>query len=1304
MGNISKITLSLTIILLVILGTFHIIPSAESASADERANKKWTFMVYLDADNNLENPYGHSDLNEMKAVGSDADLNIVVLWDGRGSGDGELYYVTDGGADTFPTSDANIPEEPDMADPDTLDSFLDWAITNYPADHYALSIWDHGSGIFRRGDEEGITKGFCNDEHGGGEIELWELNDVLANAKTTAGKNIDVVGFDVCYLGYMETHYQMMPYVDYGIASEATEPGDGWDYQTPLAALANDPDMAPGDFASEIVTAFVNEYSSSITQAAVDLAYLNNSFLPVFEDFSLKLTNYMYHYVDQIESARSGAQTCGQGNARDLYDFTKNIQQTGSLPAPLRNAASAVMGEWASTVIEEGQKGYSGAKGMLVYFPTGGPSSTYTSKIDMAATNWDEFLVEYDNPQLRYDMNAEVFDEDGDGHGDDVKITVSDFIGGFGEGAQISVDSALIGTTDENGIIYHYDLSKGPHSVMGDMSGYVMNGEFTIVNRPPTALAVTPGPVKAGESIHFDGTLSSDPDNDLLSYMWTFGDGGGSPSPEPEHTYEDDGIFNVSLIVVDTDSVESAPFRFDMIVENLPPLAEAGDDVESVEDEIVYFDGSESWDTPMDLAGLLYKWDFGDGSSSEWLQTPLVNHTYSNSNPLNNSNIYTVQLVVKDDNDNTSRDQLEVTVDNVAPVANAGTDLITYEDDPITLYGGNSSDTISDMDGLVYQWDLDDADGLNFTDGAGITMEHTFTESGRYTATLRVTDDNQEISEDELVITVRNIIPAAEMPFDHVNVTEDELIYLDGSMSTDSVSDMGTLNYTWALENGEEMTGINSNISFTDPGIYNITLTVTDDDGDLDTCEISVSVANAPPVAVLHNVKDSDEDGTVIFNASGSTDTSNDLLSLRYIWDLDYDGKDFTEDQTTAASTLEHVFTSSGEKNVMVKVVDNNGAFDTVSVRFNVLNVEPRSIINLSSFDLKEDDTLFIDGSNSFDSASDVDTLIFEWKINDQVIDRGKNRTLKYTFTKSGEYMITLEVRDDDGAVDISQRKIEVVADPADDFKNILLSPSFSNMGIFIYLAVAAIIFVLIVLLVIRRKRKSSRGSTPAEEKEPDDVLEIPVQTPQERKREYEKLYGNKKTAKTKKEYSANDLSYFDDKPRKDQKNDNAFMVDRNPADLGIDGTSETEPDEIATSPVIIGDVTTGKRIKGYSSKTKKLRDLRLERKKRKDSKKAVSPDRTIDSEFEEFFKFLDDHSGKEDIPTLAPVDETEDDDKADDDKADDDGDNDLMVLEWDEEGSDDYRDDASDDNDDNDDDDNDDDDDDDSSNDLQDW
>ena len=1254
------IYLSFLLLLLLLLNPlFPILFRAKSSVTVVRDNKKWTFMVYLDADNNLES-YGHSDLNEMKAVGSDPNINIVVLWDGRGNGDGELYYVKAGSVDTFPVSDAGIADEPAMSDPDTLDSFLQWAITNYPADHYALSIWDHGSGIFRGSGEGELTKGFCNDEHGGGgEIELWELNDVLQNAKLAAGKKIDVVGFDVCSLGYVETHYQIIPYVDYGIASEASEPGDGWDYETPLAALAGDPNMASGDLASEIVSAYIDEYSSYITQSALDLSQLNHSFMPKLDDLSEKLTNYMYHYENQIKDARSDAQNCGRTNARDLYDFAKGIQQDGSLPAPLRNSATALLNEFGNTVIEEGQKSYPGAKGIMIYFPNDGPSSTYTSKIDMASSKWDEFLVEYNDPQLRYEMTIEVFDEDGDEHEDDVLITVKDFIGGVGDDSEIRIDGRLVGTTDGTGKLYYYNSSKGTHTVLGTNGGFEMFGQFTIANRPPIALAVLPDPVKAGEEVHFNSSLSSDPDDDLLSYMWNFGDGGGSAQANPDHVFEDDGVFTVSLIVIDTDSVESAPFSFDMVIENLPPIADAGEDVEAVEDETISFDGSMSFDTPADKAGILYQWDFGDDTVFDWTNSTFINHSYSNSDPVGISKVYIVELTVKDDDGITSTDIMNVTVSNVPPTANAGEESVALEDEVFTLSGANSTDTASDMNNLTYLWDLNESDGVNFTDHNGMIITCSFSDRGTYIATLRVIDDNGEYSDANVKIRIINVRPSAIMPYDNLSVSEDEIIYLNGSLSTDSTSDMETLYYAWEVDNGIELDGVVTNITFTDPGIYNITLTVTDDDGDFDTTTVSFNVTNVQPVARLADVGEVKEGEVVVFNASGSHDTQSDMRRLRYLWDLDYDGRDFSEDITNNSYMVEHTYTTSGERKVMMKVVDDNEAFDTTIITFSVLNVKPEAILNITSTTITTGDTLLFDGSLSNDSENDKNALKFTWFIDDLVVARG-NRTFSHTFSKSGDYLVRLEVQDDDGAVDFIEIEI-TVNDPPDD-------ALFSMRGIFIYIGAALLFFILIVFIVIGKRRKKRALPDDAN----DSIGEQPAApqlSEEEKKREYERLYGKGAPERSGgKADKTTDRTYVaeDDNPFM-LENDAPVKTKRDTAGIGKRNKDRFSEEEISVSEFLLKDepvpIRAGKKGRSkkneHSSRTKRLKALRAARKRSKGKKRPVASSKDNDK-FSELIQLLDEVAVESELETLVPADEEEGDLPEE-----------KMELEWEEDDSD---------------------------------
>src|SRR6185295_18086225 len=74
-------------------------------------------------------------------------------------------------------------------------------------------------------------------------------------------------------------------------------------------------------------------------------------------------------------------------------------------------------------------------------------------------------------------------------------------------------------------------------------------------NSAPTADADGPYSGGVGANISFDGTGSSDPDGDVLTFAWDFGDGGTGTGATPVHAYATDGVFNVSLRVTDPDGL-----------------------------------------------------------------------------------------------------------------------------------------------------------------------------------------------------------------------------------------------------------------------------------------------------------------------------------------------------------------------------------------------------------------------------------------------------------------------------------------------------------------------------------------------------------------------------------------------------------------------------------------------------------------------------------------------------------------------------------------------------------------------------
>ena len=112
---------------------------------------KWTVMVYMSGDNNLED-YIVKDLElELAGAGSNADVQIVALAD-RGPGydksrgdwqTTKLYHVTPGMTADSASAVADWGER-DMGDKQTLTDFVSWSKANYPADHYALYFWGHG--------------------------------------------------------------------------------------------------------------------------------------------------------------------------------------------------------------------------------------------------------------------------------------------------------------------------------------------------------------------------------------------------------------------------------------------------------------------------------------------------------------------------------------------------------------------------------------------------------------------------------------------------------------------------------------------------------------------------------------------------------------------------------------------------------------------------------------------------------------------------------------------------------------------------------------------------------------------------------------------------------------------------------------------------------------------------------------------------------------------------------------------------------------------------------------------------------
>ncbi len=387
------------------------IQAAVDATASE-FEVDWLFMVYLDADNNLESA-GIDDMNEMEVAGSTDDVAIVVQMDraerdyaddttnGNWTGTKRLYVTQD--TDQLIINSPVIEDlgEVNMGDPATLTSFIEWAVANYPAQHYALVLWNHGSGWRGRDSDGEAVKSICVDDESGDELTMTELRSALNAANLSTGKTLDIVGFDACLMQMVEVAYQVMgsasrPLVDITVGSEETEPGDGWDYAATLTALTADPTMTPAELGTQIVNDYVISYSSSwdITQSAVDLDYME-ALATAVDSFAVAMTNAPGDWT-AISTARSSAQEYYYYYYIDLYHFAQLVNQDATISQAVRDAASDVMTAITNAVIAEGHTASVGnSHGLSIYYPE--TSANYYSdyETDVLFTNdthWDEFL------------------------------------------------------------------------------------------------------------------------------------------------------------------------------------------------------------------------------------------------------------------------------------------------------------------------------------------------------------------------------------------------------------------------------------------------------------------------------------------------------------------------------------------------------------------------------------------------------------------------------------------------------------------------------------------------------------------------------------------------------------------------------------------------------------------------------------------------------------------------------------------------------------------------------------------------
>ncbi len=534
----------------------------------------------------------------------------------------------------------------------------------------------------------------------------------------------------------------------------------------------------------------------------------------------------------------------------------------------------------------------------------------------------------------------------------------------------------------------------GAYQVKLLVSDGVLNGQttqsFTTENRPPVAagVAVNPSTITVGTVAHLDGTRSTDPDGDPLTYAWSFlsrppGSSAtlaNAATINPAFFADRPGTYAVRLVVSDGSST-SAPATITITTGNTPPVADAGPNRTALVGATVTLDASRSTDVDGDRLAYLWTLQSSPTGSAAALSDPAaLQPTLAIDLP----GTYILSLVVNDGVANSAAAAVVINTGNTGPVASAGRDRTAAVFQTVTLDGSGSTDVNGDQ--LTFSWTVvsKPTGSAAALDDAGLVRPKLVVDQpGNYLVRLVVNDQSISSTPAFVTISTANSVPVADGGPDQ-RAGAGQLVRLDGSGSTDA--DGNRLHYRWALigRPAGSTTALSDTIAIrpsllTDrPGTYVVQLIVDDGLAVSAPATVRITTGRVAPLADAGVDQTVLAGSTVLLTGAGSSDPDGD--SLTYRWTLTY--RPAASGATlTNATSIGPSFVADAPGLYIVELIVDNGqessAPDTVVV--STTNSAPVAIATFTPANPPANALVTLDGTQSHDA--DGQAVTYRWAL-----------------------------------------------------------------------------------------------------------------------------------------------------------------------------------------------------------------------------------------------------------------------------------------------------------------------------------
>ncbi len=560
---------------------------------------------------------------------------------------------------------------------------------------------------------------------------------------------------------------------------------------------------------------------------------------------------------------------------------------------------------------------------------------------------------------------------------------------------------------EAGGVMYDWDFGDGNTSTDQNPTHEYAPGDYTITlnvedvngctNQISQDITYYPTPDIAfdvsdpigcgGHSVTF--TNNSQPLTNDYDVEWDFGDGNTSTENSPTNVYDTEGSYDVSLTITSSTGCTGTE-TFSSIEIQSGPLIGFDFSDPCIVGPISFTNNTTASGAPITNTS----WNFGDGSTSSEISPT---HEYATPGS------YDVTLVVSDSEGCTTT--LEQTVNYFPPSVINTAPSVTEGCEPLTVSFTNTSAPFT-ADYTV-NWDF--GDGNTSTDFA---PTHTYDTPGTYTVSIGISPPGAACTSEEVYNNLITVRAAPEVDFSFSDLCEFGPIDFTGNITQGSGS---ITNIVWNFGDGNSSTQQSPTHNYSAPGIYTVTLDVTDEFGCADNFSETIEYFPSP-VTNVSFAPEGCTPHTAVF--------TNNSEPLNIGYNIEWD---FGDGNTSIQTSPTHLYDTPGTYTVTLTMTSPSGCV-TEEIYTDAIFVQAGPV---AAFDFSDPCELgpitFTNNTTQGDGA----ITSTEWDFGDG--NGSSDNSPVHEYAAPGTYTVTLDITDANGCVNSTTQNISYFPSPVID-------------------------------------------------------------------------------------------------------------------------------------------------------------------------------------------------------------------------------------------------------------------------------